>query len=42
VHLEGDERPRINGAQLPDEGSLLALGDEIDIAGSRLFYRPRI
>ena len=40
LHLEGDVRPRINGATLPDEGSLLAVGDEIEIAGSRLLYRP--
>jgi hypothetical protein len=40
VHLEGDVRPKINGATLPDEGSLLALGDEIEIAGTRLVYRP--
>ena len=40
VHLEGDVRPKINGAALPDEGSLLALGDEIQIAGTRLVYRP--
>jgi predicted component of type VI protein secretion system len=42
LHLEGDVRPRINGATLPDEGSLLAVGDEIEIAGSRLLYRPAL
>lgn len=40
VQLEGDTPPRINGAELPDEGSLLARGDEIEIAGTRLLYRP--
>jgi len=40
VHLEGEVRPKINGATLPDEGSLLALGDEIEVAGTRLVYRP--
>jgi hypothetical protein len=38
--LEGDVRARINGAELPDEGALLALGDEIEIAGTRLRYEP--
>jgi pSer/pThr/pTyr-binding forkhead associated (FHA) protein len=38
--LEGDAPPRINGAVLAGEGSLLALGDEIEIAGTRLLYRP--
>jgi hypothetical protein len=42
VHLEGDVRPKINGAALPDEGSLLALGDEIQIAGTRIVYRPQL
>jgi predicted component of type VI protein secretion system len=36
VHVEGDTPPRINGAALPDEGSLLVAGDEIEIAGARL------
>jgi pSer/pThr/pTyr-binding forkhead associated (FHA) protein len=40
VHVEGDTRPRINGAALPEEGSLLALGDEIEIAGARLRFHP--
>jgi predicted component of type VI protein secretion system len=40
VHVEGDAPPRINGAALPDEGSLLALGDEIEIAGARLRFHP--
>ena len=40
VHVEGDAPPRINGAALPGEGSLLALGDEIEIAGSRLRFHP--
>ena len=40
VHVEGDVPPKINGAALPDEGSLLALGDEIEIAGTRIVYRP--
>jgi hypothetical protein len=38
VHVEGDTPPRINGAALPGEGSLLALGDEIEIAGARLRF----
>ena len=38
--LEGDVRARINGAELPDEGALLALGDEIEVAGTRLRYEP--
>ena len=40
VHVEGDTPPRINGAALPGEGSLLALGDEIEIAGARLRFHP--
>jgi predicted component of type VI protein secretion system len=40
VHVEGDTPPRINGAALPEEGSLLALGDEIEIAGARLRFHP--
>ena len=40
VHVEGDTPPRINGAALPDEGSLLAPGDEIEIAGARLRFHP--
>lgn len=40
VHVEGDAPPRINGAALPEEGSLLALGDEIEIAGARLRFHP--
>mgnify|MGYP001144729056 CR=1 FL=1 len=40
VHVEGDSPPRINGAALPGEGSLLALGDEIEIAGARLRFHP--
>jgi predicted component of type VI protein secretion system len=40
VHVEGDARPRINGAALPEEGSLLALGDEIEIAEARLRFHP--
>jgi hypothetical protein len=40
VHVEGETRPCINGAALPDEGSLLALGDEIEVAGTRLVWRP--
>jgi hypothetical protein len=40
VRVEGDAPPRINGAALPDEGSLLALGDEIEIAGARLRFHP--
>jgi hypothetical protein len=42
VHVEGDVHPRINGATLPEEGSLLALGDELEVAGTRLVYRPAI
>jgi len=38
VHVEGDTPPRINGAALPEEGSLLALGDEIEIAGAKLRF----
>ena len=33
---------RINGAELPDEGALLALGDEIEVAGTRLRYEPAV
>jgi len=40
VHVEGDSPPRLNGAALPGEGLLLALGDEIEIAGVRLRLRP--
>jgi predicted component of type VI protein secretion system len=40
VHVEGDTPPRINGAALPEEGSLLALGDEIEVAGARLRFHP--
>ena len=40
VQVEGDVPPRINGAALPEEGSLLALGDEIEIAGARLRFHP--
>jgi hypothetical protein len=40
VHVEGDIPPRINGAALPEEGSLLALGDEIEVAGARLRFDP--
>jgi len=40
VLVEGDVPPSINGAELPREGALLALGDEIGIAGTRLRYRP--
>jgi hypothetical protein len=40
VHVEGDAPPRINGTALAGEGSLLALGDEIEIAGARLRFHP--
>jgi len=40
VHVEGDTPPHINGAALPEEGSLLALGDEIEIAGAKLRFHP--
>jgi len=40
VHVEGDTPPRINGVALPGEGSLLAQGDEIEIAGARLRFHP--
>jgi FHA domain len=40
VLVEGEVPPSINGAELPREGALLALGDEIGIAGTRLRYRP--
>jgi hypothetical protein len=40
VHVEGDTPPRVNGAALPGEGSLLARGDEIEIAGARLRVHP--
>jgi len=40
MHVEGDAPPRINGAALPEEGSLLALGDEVEVAGTRLRFRP--
>jgi hypothetical protein len=38
--VEGEVPPSINGAPLPGEGALLALGDELEIAGTRLRYRP--
>ena len=41
-HLEGEQVPTINGAPLPGEGSRLALGDEIVIAGVRLVFRPAL
>jgi hypothetical protein len=37
-HLEGDVRPLLNGAPLPEEGALLARGDDIAVAGTRLRY----
>jgi pSer/pThr/pTyr-binding forkhead associated (FHA) protein len=40
VLLEGEVPPSINGAALPREGALLALGDEVEIAGTRLRYHP--
>jgi hypothetical protein len=40
VLVEGEVPPSINGAELPREGALLALGDEIAVAGTRLRYRP--
>lgn len=40
VHLEGESTPRINGAQLPGEGARLAVGDEIELAGTRIAFRP--
>lgn len=42
VLVEGEVPPSINGAELPREGALLALGDEIGIAGTRLRYRPGV
>ncbi|HEX4883827.1 MAG TPA: FHA domain-containing protein [Casimicrobiaceae bacterium] len=39
-HREGDVRPLLNGTALPEDGALLALGDEIAIAGTRLRYLP--
>ena len=38
--LEGALPPRVNGAALSNEGRLLAVGDEIEIAGTKLIYRP--
>lgn len=42
LHLEGETSPSVNGAALPSEGSLLAIGDEIEIAGTRLLYWPPV
>ena len=40
VLVEGEVPPSINGAALPREGALLALGDDVEIAGTRLRYHP--
>ena len=40
VRVEGDAPPRVNGAALPGEGSLLASGEEVEIAGARLRFHP--
>ena len=42
VPLEGDFPPRLNGAALPGEGAPLLPGDEIEIAGTRLAWRPAL
>jgi predicted component of type VI protein secretion system len=39
LHLEGEASPCVNGAAINADGSLLAIGDEIEIAGTRLLYR---
>ena len=40
VQVEGETPPRVNGTALPAEGSLLSIGDEIEVAGTRVLYRP--
>ena len=42
VLLEGDSPPRVNGVAAASEGTLLAVGDEIEVAGTRLLYRPAL
>ena len=42
LHLEGETPPRVNGDAISGDGSLLAVGDEIEIAGTRLLYRPAL
>jgi pSer/pThr/pTyr-binding forkhead associated (FHA) protein len=40
VRVEGETSPRVNGTALPIEGALLSIGDEIEVAGTRVLYRP--
>ena len=40
VRVEGETSPRVNGAALPPEGALLSIGDEIEVAGTRVLCRP--
>ena len=40
VAIEG-ERPRVNGIAIPEQGATLGSGDEIEVAGTRIAYRPR-
>src|SRR5688500_6614287 len=40
--LEGESPPRVNGVAAASEGTLLAVGDEIEVAGTRLLYRPAL
>ncbi|HVE48990.1 MAG TPA: FHA domain-containing protein [Casimicrobiaceae bacterium] len=42
MHVEGGTRAKVNGTALADNGTLLAIGDEIEVAGTRLVYRPAI
>jgi len=39
VPLEGDTPPCVNGNPIAAEGAVLAAGDEIEIAGTRISYR---
>ena len=42
LHLEGETPPRVNGAELASDGSLLAIGDEIEVAGTKLLFHPAL
>ena len=42
LQLEGESRLQLNGAALPGEGALLAVGDEFEVAGICLLYRPAL
>lgn len=38
--LEGDTPLKLNGVPVDNEGALLVVGDEVEIAGTRVRYRP--